>query len=554
MTLPPPHEELRASVVVPARDEETLIRTCLMALAGQKCVPAEEYEVLLVLDRCVDGTEARAREFGAEHPALNLHLLYGPGRGAGHARRAGMEEACARLVSVGRPEGLIASTDADTVVAPDWLRAQLDAAERGARAIGGRIELRDDEGLPEDVGEWRAAHDREKHLELLATRPPDGANTGHWQFSGASLALTAATYAEVGGLEPRAALEDEYLERAIERCGIPIERSLAVRVKTSARTVGRAKRGLARDLALASWVRRNTFDHEDFDPAELAAKKRASGTTVSVILPMGGKGRGTAALLEALAPLSEAGLVDEKIVLCGEASGFSTSHEARVYSDAELLPSYGPVRGYGDALWRGLAVSTGGILLYLDPAVPDPDGRRVLALMGPLLSREDLHFVKGFSRTGSGDTSARALSELTARPLLNLYRPELAGFVDPVSAEFAARRDLLVSLPFPVGYGASLSLLLDSFEKKGVDALAQVRLEERPEAAVPISDLGEAAYATLTAAMSRISEDGLQEHAPGPLFVPLPGRPTSLGQQRVAVEERPPLESHQRSALGIRRA
>ena len=555
MMLPPPHEALRASVVVPARNEEALIQSCLMALAAQQDLPAAEYEVLLVLDRCEDGTEERARAFASEHPGFGLHLLQGPGRGAGHARRLGMEEACARLLSVGRPDGLVASTDADTVVAPDWLRVQLDAAGRGARAIGGRIELRDDEDLPEDVGEWRAERDRERHLELLATNPSGTASSEHWQFSGASLALTAATYAEVGGLEPRTALEDEYLERAIERCGIAIERSLAVRVKTSARTVGRAKRGLARDLALASWIRRNTFDHEEFDPAALAERKRDSGTTVSVILPMGGKDRETADLLDAIAPLKEAGLVDEEIVLCGDTTGFSVSHEARVYPDAELLPGFGPVRGYGDALWRGLAVSTGGILLYLDPAIPDPDGRRIVGLMAPLISREDLSFVKGFSPTipGKDASGSRALSELTARPLLNLYRPELAGFVDPVSAEFAARRSLLTALPFPVGYGASLSLLLDACEREGVDALAQVRLEESPGTTIPIADLGEAAYATLTAAMSRVSEDGLQDHAPGPLFLPLPGHATVLGQQRVAVEERPPLSSLRLQAPGTTR-
>ena len=552
MTLPAPREKLRASVVVPARDEEALIRACLTALAGQEGVPAEDYEVLLVLDRCEDETEARAREFVSEHPSFNLHLLYGLGRGAGHARRVGMDEACARLVSVGRPEGLVASTDADTVVAPDWLRTQLDAAARGARAIGGKIELGDDAHLPHNVGEWRAARGREKHLELLAARPPGEATAlEHGQFSGASLALTEATYAEVGGIEPRAALEDEYLERALGRCGIPIERSLAVRVKTSARTIGRAKRGLARDLALSSWVRRNTFDRNDFDPAALAEIKKASGTTVSAILPMGGKGKGTSALLEVLAPLTEDGLVDEKIVLGGEARMPFAPHGARVYPDAELLPEFGPVRGYGDALWRGLAVSKGELLLFLDPAVPDPDGRRALGLMAPLLSRADLCFVKGFSPMDPEEEvkGVRGLSELTARPLLNLYRPELAGFVDPVSAEFAARRDLLASLPFPVGYGASLSLLLDASREKGVDALAQVRLDKRPEAAVPLADLGEAAYATLTATMARTNANGLEEQAPGPLFLPLPNHPTVLGQRRVAVEERPPLRSLRPSAL-----
>ena len=128
--LPPTHPAIRISVVVPARNEETLIGSCLAALAEQKEVSAEEYEVLLVLDRCTDATEARALEVAAQHPGLRLRLLEGPGRGAGHARRVGMEEAYARLLSLGRPDGLIASTDADTVVAPDWLSAQLAAASR----------------------------------------------------------------------------------------------------------------------------------------------------------------------------------------------------------------------------------------------------------------------------------------------------------------------------------------------------------------------------------------------------------------------------------------
>ena len=395
--------------------------------------------------------------------------------------------------------------------------------------------------------EWRAARGRERHAELLVRRTPDGGGIDHWQFSGASLALTAEAYAEVGGLEPRAALEDEYLERALARCGIPIERSLAVRVKTSARTAGRANRGLARDLALACWVRQNTFDHRDFEPAALAEMKEASGTTVSVILPMGGKGRGTSALLEALSPLAEAGLVDEKIVLCGTTEPFPTD----AYPDADLLPGYGPVRGYGDSLWRGLAVSSGDVVLFLDLAVPDPEGRRALGLMGPLMFREDLHFAKGLSPVDIGEDGGgpRYLAELVARPLINVYRPELAAFANPVSAEFSARRSLLASLPFPVGYGACLSLLLDAAGEKGLNALAQVRLGEHPGTSIPTADLSEAALAILTAAMSRLGDDGLEEHAPGPLFLPLPGHPAGLAQRHVAVEERPPLRSLQPSAL-----
>ena len=547
--LPPPHSKMRASVVVPARDEEALVGSCLRALAEQNGIPPEEYEVLLVLDRCADATEDRALEVTAKYPDMRLHLLEGPGRGAGHARRVGMEEAYSRLISLDRPDGLIASTDADTVVASNWLSAQLEATAGGAKAIGGRIELRDEAVLPYGVSGWRDEQGRLRQRELLAAPDPAGEGvpirTEHWQFSGASLALTAATYEEIGGLEPRAALEDEYLERALAMRGVPIERPLAVRVATSARLVGRAKRGLARDLALASWVRSNTYDARDFDRDDLLEKKHASATSVSAILPARDKGRGTAALLEALEPLAEAGLVDETIVLRPGRGDGSLANEAanytKIYHDADLMPGFGPVRGHGDALWRGLSVAGSDIALFLDPSVPDPEGTRILGLLGPLLSRETLSFVKGFSAEPTDGQGPEGLSELVARPLINLYRPELSGFVEPLSAEFAARRRLLASLPFPAGYGAVLSLLFDAARAAGVHTLAQTRLGPRPRLQVPLADLGEAAYATLTAATARThGDEDLDERAPGPLFVPLNRR---FESRRVAVEERPPLNS-----------
>ncbi len=248
MTPSAPDFALMACVVVPARDEEDLIGSCLEALATQEIVAHDEFEVLLILDRCTDRTEARAREIAVGHPRLRLHLLDGPGEGSGPARRVGMDAACARLFQVGRPEGLIACTDADTVVAPDWLATQLRAVSQGAKAIGGRIELADDGSLPEGVWHMYAEQGRLRHEILLSGSDPKG-ETQHWQFSGASLALTATVYKEIGGLEPLSALEDEALERVLLEHRIPIERLLSVRVTTSPRLVGRASRGLSQDLS-----------------------------------------------------------------------------------------------------------------------------------------------------------------------------------------------------------------------------------------------------------------------------------------------------------------
>jgi glucosyl-3-phosphoglycerate synthase len=246
MTLSSPNPALRICVVVPARNEEDLITSCLEALATQERVAHHEYEVLLILDRCTDETEERAREIGGMHPSLKLHFLHGPGEGSGPARKMGMDAACARLLQVGRPEGLIACTDADTVVAPDWLAAQLRAVSKGASAIGGRIELGDDGSLPERVRRRHSEEGRRRHEHLLCD--PAG-EAQHWQFSGASMTLTAAVYEQVGGLEPLTALEDEHLEEVLRRHNVPIHRLLSVRVTTSPRVVGRTTRGLSDDLS-----------------------------------------------------------------------------------------------------------------------------------------------------------------------------------------------------------------------------------------------------------------------------------------------------------------
>jgi len=253
----PPNPTLRACVVMPARNEQDLIASSLRALAAQTGIEPCEYEVLVVLDACTDATAERAREVSDAHPLLRLHLIDGPGLGSGHARRTGMDAACERLTGLGRPQGLIASTDADTVVAHDWLSVQLGATERGACAIGGRIELGPG-SLPQAVVRWHSERGRSRHQRLLADPDRLGA-AEHWQFSGASLALTAETYARVGGLEPRATLEDEGLEQILRKERIPIERLLSVRATTSSRLEGRASQGLAYDLAEAARKR----DHQD---------------------------------------------------------------------------------------------------------------------------------------------------------------------------------------------------------------------------------------------------------------------------------------------------
>ncbi|MDO8186433.1 glycosyltransferase family A protein [Conexibacter sp. JD483] len=233
-----------ACVAIPARNERERIGACIEALAAQRA--PGPIEAVLVLDACSDDTGPVASAAAARH-GLRLHVQEGPGAGSGPARRIAMDAAAQRLHEAGVPHGLLATTDADSRVAPDWIARQLVHLARGAGAVAGRIELDPVEAglLPGHVLTQRAAL-AEKRLERVRRRDPQAQ---HHHFGGASIGLAASTYARVGGLEPRDALEDDAFAERLLRHRIAIARVDDVRVVTSARTHGRATRGLAIDLA-----------------------------------------------------------------------------------------------------------------------------------------------------------------------------------------------------------------------------------------------------------------------------------------------------------------
>ena len=535
---------LRAVVVVPARDEEQRIGACVRALGAQRGVGTDAYEVVVVLDQCSDRTRAAAEAAAAE-VATAVRVVMSPVAGVGAARRHGMELACARLLGAGRLDGLIATTDADTLVAPDWLAAQLALADRGAEAIGGAIEL-----VAEDARNLAAATlaRREARAEqrLRAVRAADR-DAEHHYFSGASMAVTARTYRAVGGIEARAALEDEAFESRLVAAGVRIARSSAVRVTTAARTDGRAARGLARDLELGEWLSRRRYDGRAFHARGLLGRKGEA--TISVVLPA----RDCADTVErvlatAVMPFAESGLVDQVLVVDGASRDATVARAARagaeVHGEDDLLPELGPALGKGDALWRALSVADGDIVVFMDADTADPHPAHLLGLLGPLLGDPAVHFVKAAFerpfRTATGavhPNEGGRVTELMARPLLNLHFPALAGFAQPLAGETAARRELLRAVPFAAGYGVEVGLLIDGLHAVGLDGLAESRVGTRQNRHQPLRDLGPMAFAVLCAVERRAGRDPATAPTPQGLV-----QPWVAGAVRdVPVEERPPL-------------
>jgi hypothetical protein len=359
------------------------------------------------------------------------------------------------------------------------------------------------------------------------------------------MSLTAATYLEIGGLDPHVALEDEGLERSLERFGVPIDRRLDVRVATSGRLRGRAVRGLAHDLALDDWLDRRSY-HGSPTVDDLVAIK---GQTVSVILPTRNVADTLGPLLDALEPAREAGLVDQ-ILIVDAASVDGTqqvaaARGARLLQESELVPQFGPALGKGDALWRGLSATDGELVVFLDTDTRNFSARFLLGLIAPLLGDSAVHFLKGAFRRpfahGSESTpdGGGRVTELLARPLLNLHLPELAGFAQPLAGEVAGRRDLLERLCFPVGYGVEIAMLIDAYRLVGRDGLGQVDLGFRENRHQPLGELGAMAYQVLVAAQRRIhGAEAVDRLGPGTLLQPLDG---TLEPRSLAIDERPPL-------------
>lgn len=260
----PPHPLCETTVIIPARDEAERIEATLAALAAQvdllgRPLDRRCHEIVVLANNCRDATATHARRFGLEHPTLALRvvelLLPAESADAGTARRILMDEACRRLLGNDRPRGVIASLDADTIPAPDWLAATRIEFERGVEAVGGRVSTdpRERAALP--------AGARQRHLrdvayrsllaEIEALLDPVAHDPWprHYQHFGASLAVTAGAYGRAGGLPPVAALEDVGFYLALRRSGGRVRHSPDVRATTSARAAARSAIGFAQQFS-----------------------------------------------------------------------------------------------------------------------------------------------------------------------------------------------------------------------------------------------------------------------------------------------------------------
>lgn len=267
------------------------------------------------------------------------------------------------------------------------------------------------------------------------------------------------------------------------------------------------------------WFAQNTFHSEEFADLEyLLRLKEKQGVTVSIALPALNEEKTIGNVIGTLKRtlMDEVPLVDE-IVLVDSNSDDRTVEIAREYGipihiHQQVLPDLGAHAGKGEALWKSLYVTRGDIVVWVDTDITNIHPRFVYGLIGPLLKHPHIQYVKGFyQRPIAVDDKLHGVgggrvTELVARPILNLFYPELSGIIQPLSGEYAGRRTALEQVPFFSGYGVETGLLIDLFEKYGLNGLAQTDLEVRVHYNQPLLGLSKMSFAILQVFIARLEK------------------------------------------------
>ena len=256
------------------------------------------------------------------------------------------------------------------------------------------------------------------------------------------------------------------------------------------------------------WFARRTWRAADAPPLrDLVAL--AAGRTASVVIPALDEEPTVGAVVGAALPLVDAGLVDEVLVVDGGSADATArvarAAGARVVGVGDLLPAHGSRPGKGESMWKALAAVDGDLVVYLDADVVGASPAWVAGLLWPLLADPAVAFVKAcYDRPlGRDATGGGRVTELAARPLLDLLAPALAGFVQPLAGECAARRTLLESVPYAGGYAVEVGLLLDAYDAVGLDGLAQVDLGVRRHRNRGTAELGRMSAAVVGELLAR---------------------------------------------------
>ena len=275
------------------------------------------------------------------------------------------------------------------------------------------------------------------------------------------------------------------------------------------------------------WLDQNTFHHGEFwDILDLVKEKEKKGLTISLCIPTLNEEKtiGKEVLILKSELMERYPLIDEFAVIDSGSKDktleVARSYGADTYLASDILPEVGDKRGKGENLWKAIHQLKGDIICYVDADISNIHPRFVYGLVAPLIKKEEVQYVKAFYdrplnySSGLRSSGGGRVTEILIRPLFSLFYPELTNIIQPLSGEYAARREVLEMIPFPIGYGVETSHLLDLYEKFGIDAFAQTDLDRRVHRNQTTNALGKMSFGILQTFINRLHSQGKIDRIP----------------------------------------
>ena len=312
------------------------------------------------------------------------------------------------------------------------------------------------------------------------------------------------------------------------------------------------------DEKIESWLETNTFHHSEFwDMQELVRAKREAGLTISLCIPTLNEETtiGKEIIVFKSELMDRYPLIDEIAVIDSGSTDrtleIAASYGADTYLSADILPEYGFKPGKGENLWKAIYQLRGDIICYVDADIKNIHAKFASALVAPLIYRPEIQYVKAFydrPLAVSDDmrpSGGGRVTEILVRPLFSMFFPELTALIQPLSGEYAVRREVLESLPFPIGYGVETSHLIDLYQSSGLGAFAQTDLDKRVHRNQSTTDLGKMSFGILQSFLNRLQTYGMAKNLPElhGLFrqFQAEGRRYEQVTREIVEEERPPM-------------
>ncbi len=274
-----------------------------------------------------------------------------------------------------------------------------------------------------------------------------------------------------------------------------------------------------------NWLDKNTFHYSEFiDIYRLVEEKQKKNLKISLCLPTLNEEKTIAKEIIIMKSelMTRYPLVDELIVIDSGSTDntvdIAGSFGADVYDANEILPDLDQFKGKGENLWKALYITKGDIIVYIDADIKNIHHRFAYGLIGPLLLNDQIKYTKAFydrpisiGKNKIRPTGGGRVTELVIRPLFSLFFPELTQIIQPLSGEYAGYREIFENIPFPIGYGVETSMILDIYDKWGLDVIAQVDLDRRIHRNQDTKALGRMAFAILKTFINRQKRSGLIE-------------------------------------------